>query len=100
MSEISLTAVEVSSRLIDRPPEFGEVLDLHRMIGIAEVRLLMANMSVKQIDRLIEKGQCPKPTFISPNRRSWRLQAWLEYLNRCEALGQHKRNYSTKKKAV
>jgi len=68
------------------------------MIGIAEVRRMMAGMSVRQIDRLIDAGRFPSPTFISPNRRAWRFRAIVEFLDDLENTGTTKRVSPTRKR--
>jgi predicted DNA-binding transcriptional regulator AlpA len=72
-------------------------MDHCRMIGIAEVRHLMAGMSVRQIDRLIDAGRFPAPTFLSPNRRAWRFRTIVEFLNQLESAGRSKRACPTRK---
>ncbi len=88
--EISLSSSDVAD---------SDAVEEYRMIGIAEVRRMMAGMSVKQIDRLVVAGHFPAPTFISPNRRAWRLKAVVAFLQERESVGQNKRAYSTHKKA-
>ncbi|MBS0240286.1 MAG: hypothetical protein JSR89_17875 [Proteobacteria bacterium] len=77
-----------------------DAIEQSRMIGIADVRRLMAGMSVRQIDRLIDAGRFPPPTFISPNRRAWRFKTVVEFLNDLERTGRTKRAGRTRKQIV
>ena len=79
--------------------DFERLVASEAMIGIHDVRRLIP-LSAAQIDRLMAEGCFPQCIFLSPNRRAWRLRDILEFQKEREAIGQHRRNYSTKKKVA
>lgn len=95
--EIELTAREISSRSL--AASLADSPGLHRMLSIKEVRERVP-LSTRQIDRLIKQGDFPAPIFISPNRRAFIAHHVEKWQREKETLAQHKRNYSTKKKAA
>lgn len=96
MKTIDLSAQEIAVRPI---VETADIRGAHRMLGIKEVCYLVP-YSKRHIDRLVAKGMFPAPIFLSENRRAWRASAVIQFLRDREAAGQHKRNYSTKKRSM
>lgn len=95
--ELELPAQEISSQALEA--SVADSPGLHRMLTMKDLQEFVP-YSARHIDRLVEKGEFPAPLYISPNRRIW-LEPEVRAWQREKALiGQHKRNYSTKKKAA
>jgi predicted DNA-binding transcriptional regulator AlpA len=69
-------------------PEAGDVIEIRprRMLGEKQV-LGIIPVGHTTLWRMVKKGQFPKPTFVSPNRRFWFEDVVLAWQNEVEGQG-------------